>query len=180
MMRTRLVRAMGVSLVAGSMAFGLSAHAAQGLYSADDLMDADVYDSNGEDVGEVEDILMDDGMSVHSLVIKTGDVLGLGGRDVVAERGTFTVRMEEDGDDAFDDQDYEVHMETTSEEVKGLPEYDESWWNQTSTSLQQAWENTKDVSESAWENTKQATSSAWYNITGGAEEMGDDIEEDTN
>lgn len=180
MMRTSLVRAMGVSLVAGSMAFGLSAHAAQGLYSADDLMDADVYDSNGEDVGEVEDILMDDGMSVHSLVIKTGDVLGLGGRDVVAERGTFTVRMEEDSDDAFGDQDYVVHMETTGEEVKSLPEYDESWWNQTSTSLEQAWENTKDVSESAWENTRQATSSAWYNITGGAEEMGDDIEEGTN
>lgn len=182
MMRTRLVRAMGVSLVAGSMAFGLSAHAAQGLYSADDLMDADVYDSNGEEVGEVENILMDDGMSVHSLVIKTGDVLGLGGRDVVAERGSFTVRLEEDddGDDAFDDQDYEVHMEASSDEVKSLPEYDESWWNQTSQSLQQAWENTKDISESAWENTKQATSSAWYNVSEGAEEMGDDIEEATN
>ena len=75
MMRTRLVRAMGLSLVAGSMAFSLSAHAAEGLYSADDLIDADVYDSAGEEVGEVEDILMGNDMSVHSLVIKTGDVL---------------------------------------------------------------------------------------------------------
>ncbi|MFC4257794.1 PRC-barrel domain-containing protein [Marinobacter lacisalsi] len=182
MMRTRLVRAMGISLVAGSMAYGLTANAAEGLYSADDLMDAEVYNSNGEEVGEVEDILMDDGMSVHSLIIRTGDVLGLGGRDVVAERGSFTVRLEQDddGDDAFDDQDYQVHMETGNEDIKALPEYDESWWNQTSASLQQAWENTKDISESAWENTKQATSSAWYNIRKGAEEMGDDIEEATN
>ncbi|MCR8915143.1 PRC-barrel domain containing protein [Marinobacter panjinensis] len=176
MMRTRLIRAMGTSLVAGSMAFSLSAHAAQGLYSADDLMDADVYDSSGEEIGEVANILMDDNMSVHSLVIKTGDVLGMGGRDVVAERGTFTLRLEEEGDNEFDDQDYEVHMEATQDEIKALPEYDESWWNQTSDSLSQAWENTKESSRSAWEDTKQATSSAWQNLKQGVESMSDDAE----
>lgn len=181
MMRTRLVRAMGLSLVAGSMAFSLSAHAAEGLYSADDLIDADVYDSAGEEVGEVEDILMGNDMSVHSLVIKTGDVLGLAGRDVVAERGSFTVRMEPDDDgDDFDDQDYQVHIQATQDEIKALPEYDQSWWNQTSQGMQQAWENTKDISESAWENTKEATSSAWYNIREGAREVGNEIEEATN
>lgn len=175
-MRTRLIRAMGISLVAGSMAFSLSAHAAQGLYSADDLMDADVYDNNGEEIGEVQNILMDDNMSVHSLVIKTGDVLGMGGRDVVAERGTFTLRMEEEGDNEFDDQDYEVHMEATQDEIKALPEYDESWWNRTSDSMSQAWENTKKTSRSAWEDTKQATSSAWQNLKQGVESMSDDAE----
>ncbi|SET90985.1 PRC-barrel domain-containing protein [Marinobacter segnicrescens] len=179
MKRTRLVRAMGISLIAGSMAFGLSAQAAQGLYSADELMDADVYDSNGEEIGEVEDILMSDDMSVHSLVIKTGDVLGLGGRDVVAERGSFTVRLEQDDkdDDEFDDQDYEVHMASTKDEVKSLPEYDESWWNQTRQGLRQAWENTKETSRSAWEDTKQATSSAWHNVKEGAEKMSDRAED---
>src|SRR5690554_157859 len=165
MKRTRLIRAMGTTLVAGSLAFGLSAQAAQGLYSADELMDADVFDSTGEEIGEVEDILMGDDMSVHSLVIKTGDVLGLGGRDVVAERGTFTVRMQQDGDnDGFDDMGYQIHMESTQDEVKALPEYDESWWNQTRNSLSQAWENTKETCSNAWEDTKQATSSAWQNV----------------
>lgn len=177
MMRTRLIRAMGLSLVAGSMAVSLSAQAAQGLYSADDLMDAEVYDSSGEEVGEVENILMDDNMSVHSLVIRTGDVLGMGGRDVVAERGTFTLRMEDDGDE-FDDQDYQVHMEADQDGVKELPEYDESWWNQTSDSLSQAWENTKETSSSAWEDTKQATSSAWQNVKQGAERMTDGAEDE--
>ncbi|MDK8464882.1 PRC-barrel domain-containing protein [Marinobacter sp. SS13-12] len=177
MMRTRLIRAMGISLVAGSMAFSLSAHAAQGLYSADDLMDADVYDSSGEEIGEVQNILMDDNMSVHSLVIKTGDVVGMGGRDVVAERGTFTLRLEDDGDNEFDDQDYEVHMEATRDEIKALPEYDESWWNQTSDSLSQAWENTKETSRSAWEDTKQATSSAWQNLKQGVKSMSDSAED---
>ncbi|PXX91799.1 hypothetical protein DIT71_08025 [Marinobacter vulgaris] len=178
MTRARLIRAMGLSLVAGSMAFSLSAHGAQGLYSADDLMDADVYDSNGEEIGEVQNILMDDNMSVHSLVIKTGDVVGLGGRDVVAERGTFTLRMEGDGDDEFDDQDYEVHIEATQDEVKALPEYDESWWNQTSDALSKAWENTKETSSSAWEDTKQATSSAWQKVKQGVGNMSDSAEEE--
>ncbi len=178
MKRTHVIRAMGISLVAGSMAFGLSAHAAQGLYSADDLMDADVHDSSGEEVGEVENILMDDNMSVHALVIKTGDVLGMGGRDVVAERGTFTLRMKDGGNNEFDDQDYEVHMEATQDEIKALPEYDESWWNQTSDAMSQAWENTKETSRSAWEETKEATSSAWQNIKQGVKSMSDDAEDE--
>ncbi len=178
MMRTRLIRAMGLSLVATSMTFSLSVHAAQGLYSADDLMDADVYDNNGEEIGEVENILMDDNMSVHSLVIKTGDVLGMGGRDVVAERGTFTLRLEDEDDNEFDDQDYEIHMAATRDEIKALPEYDESWWNQTSDAMSRAWENTKETSRSAWEDTKQATSSAWQNITQGVENMSDSAEDE--
>ena len=178
MMRTRLIKAMSTSLLAGSMAFGISAQAAQGLYSASDLMDADVYDSSGNEVGEVHNILLDDNMSVHSLVIKTGDVVGLGGRDVVAERGSFTLRPEDNADQEFDDREYEVHMEATGEEIRSLPEYDESWWNQTSNSLSQAWENTKETSRSAWEDTKEATSSAWQNVRQGAENLSDDAEEE--
>ncbi len=166
MKRTRLIRAMGTTLIAGSLAFGLSAQAAQGLYSADELMDADVFDSNGEEIGEVEDILLGDDMSVHSLVIKTGDILGLGGSEVVIQRGTFTVSLDQDSDaDNFDDMEYQVHIEATQDEIKAMPEYDESWWNQTRDSLSQAWENTKETSRNAWEDTKQATSSAWQNVT---------------
>ncbi|MGM0768384.1 MAG: PRC-barrel domain-containing protein [Pseudomonadota bacterium] len=172
-MRTRMVKAMGISMLAGSLALGTYAQAAEGLYSADELLDADVYDSSGKEVGEVEDILLGDDMSIHSLVIKTGDVLGLGGRDVVAERGSFTVELEESDDamDQFDDLDYQVHLEADSEAVASLPEYDESWWNQTRSSLSQAWENTKKTSKSAWESTKEATSSTWQNFKEGAEDM---------
>lgn len=166
MKRTRLIRAMGTTLVAGSLAFSLSAQAVQGLYSADELMDADVFDSNGEEIGEVEDILLGDDMSVHSLVIKTGDVLGMGGSEVVIQRGTFTVSMDPDSDaDEFDDMEYQVHIEATQDEIKAMPEYNEGWWNQTRDSLSQAWENTKETSRNAWEDTKQATSSAWQNVT---------------
>ncbi|MCK7550748.1 PRC-barrel domain-containing protein [Marinobacter goseongensis] len=172
-MRTPMIKAMTASLLAGSLALSTSAHAVEGLYSADELLDADVYDSSGKEIGEVEDILLGDDMAIHSLVIKTGDVLGLGGRDVVAERGSFTVRLEadDDGIKRFDDLDYQIHMEADSNAVKNLPEYDESWWNQTRSGLRQAWENTKKTSESAWENTKEATSSTWQNFKDGARDM---------
>jgi sporulation protein YlmC with PRC-barrel domain len=173
-----IIRAMGVSLLAGGMAMSLSAFAAEGLYTMDELKDANFFDSTGEEIGEVEDILMSNDMSVHSLVIQTGEILGLGGSEVVAKRGTFTV-VTESGNADFDAIEYEVHMEMTQDELKELPEYNEDWWNQTSQSLQQAWENTKEVSESAWENTQQASSSTWYNVKQGVGEMVNEVEQAT-
>ncbi|OEY67570.1 PRC-barrel domain-containing protein [Marinobacter sp. X15-166B] len=177
-MHKLITRTMGASLLAGAMAMSLSAVAAEGLYSMDELSDAKVFDSSGEEIGEVEDILMSDDMSVHSLVIETGEILGIGGGEVVAERGMFTVKTVSKNA-GFDNVEYQVHMEMTQDELKQLPEYNEGWWNKTRESLQHAWVNTKDISESAWENTKQATSSAWYNVKQGAENMGDEAKEAT-
>lgn len=153
-----------------------SAFAAEGLYSMEELEEAEVFDSNGEEIGEVEDILMSNDMSVHSLVIETGEVLGLGGREIVIHRGSFTVVPEPDTD-RFGDKGYHVHLEMTQAQLKGQPEYSEDWWNRTSMAMQQAWQNTKEVSESAWDNTRQAASSAWYKIEDGAERLGDEVED---
>ncbi|CAN0602442.1 unnamed protein product, partial [Ectocarpus sp. 12 AP-2014] len=68
-MRTPMIKAMTASLLAGSLALSTSAHAVEGLYSADELLGADVYDSSGKEIGEVEDILLGDDMAIHSLVI---------------------------------------------------------------------------------------------------------------
>lgn len=178
-MRKFMTRAMNASLLAGGVAMSLSAVAAEGLYTMDELKDADVFDSAGQEIGEVEDILMGNDMSVHSLVIETGKTLGLGGNDVVAERGSFTVVTAPEKAN-FGGVEYEVHMEMTQDELKKLPEYNEDWWNQTSKSLQQGWENTKEASESAWESTKQATSSAWNSAKQSVEEMNDDVEQSTD
>lgn len=177
-MRRFISHTMGISLLASGLVISLPVVAAEGLYSMDELSDASVFDSSGEEIGEVEDVLMSNDMSVHSLVIETGEILGIGGGEVVAERGSFTVVTVSENA-GYDNVEYEVHMEMTQDELKRLPSYSEDWWNSTSQSLQQAWENTKEVSESAWENTKQATSSAWYNVKQGVEEMGDKAEQAT-
>ncbi|MBZ0332678.1 PRC-barrel domain-containing protein [Marinobacter sp. AL4B] len=175
-MRKFLSRTMGTSVLVGGMALSLSAVAAEGLYSMDELTDANVFDRTGEEIGEVEDVLLTNDMSVHSLVIETGEILGLGGGEIIAERGTFTVAVASDKR-SFDDVEYEVHMELSQEELKVLPQYNEDWWNETSQSLQQAWESTKEISESAWESTKQATSSVWYDVKRGVAEMGEETKD---
>lgn len=178
-MKTSFIKQLGAPLLAGSLTLSFSAIAAQGLYSADELMDAEVYDSTGEEIGEVEDILLGDDMSVQALIIETGEILGLGGREVVASRGTFTVRTKS-ADNEFDDIEYEVHMEATQEALKRFPEYNENWWTDTRKDLRQAWTKTKQNTKSAWESTKEASASAWNKTKHGVEEMGDKIESATD
>ncbi|WP_148863822.1 PRC-barrel domain-containing protein [Marinobacter fonticola] len=178
-MPMQLSKTFKMSLLASGLALGASAHAAEGLYSADDLMDADVYDQSGKEIGEVEDILMGNGMEVHSLVIETGGVLDMGGREVVVERGDFTVKTG-DSNQSWDEIDYEVHIDASPEEIKGLDEYSESWWNQTRQSMNQAWENTQEGAASAWENTKEASSRAWQNTKDAVENLGDEVESETD
>lgn len=178
-MKKPFVKTFGAPLLAGTLTLSFSAIAAQGLYTADEIMDANVYDSTGENIGEVEDILLGDDMSVQALVIETGDILGLGGREVVAQRGTFTLRTES-ADSEFDDIEYEVHMEATQDAVKKYPEYTEDWWTDTRKELNKAWAKTKRNTKSAWESTKEASASAWNKTKDGVEEMGDKIERATD
>lgn len=163
---------LGATLLTAGLILSMSAVASQGLYSAKDLISAGVYDSEGEEIGDVKDLLLGDDMSVHSLVIETGSTLGMGGRQTVVMRGAFTVRPEE-GEQAFGDIAYEVHLTSSKDAIRDLPEYDEGWWQETQSALVNAWEETKDTSESAWESTKEATASAWQNVRDGAEELDD-------
>lgn len=179
MSNKRVFRNLSASLLVGGIALSNPALAAEGLYSADGLTDANVYDSSGKDVGEVEDILLGDDMSVHSIILETGGVLGMGGRELVVERGNFTVQPT-DGKQNWDDIDYEVHIDATQDEIKQYPQYDEGWWNQTSQALANAWENTKETTANAWENTKEATSSAWQNTKDAVESMTDEAEEEAD
>lgn len=178
-MKSRFIKKLGAPLLAGSLTLSFSAIAAQGLYSVDELMDAEVYDSTGEEIGEVEDILLGDDMSVQALIIETGEILGMGGREVVAKRGTFTVRTDSD-DDEFDDIEYEVHMEATQEALKSFPQYDENWWLETRQELEQAREKTNRNVRSAWESTEEATASAWDKTKQEVESLGDAIERETD
>lgn len=181
-MSTKTMRKLGISLLAGAMGLSFSVFAkdekmsAQGLYSAENLIGAEVFDAAGEEVGNVEDILLGNDMGVYALVIQTNEFLGIGERDVVAKRGSFTVRSE-DGASMFGDVNYNVHMTVAGEEVKGFDEYSEKWWDTTQQSMNEAWESTKNTTMSAWENTKEATASAWHNTMQGIEEMGDEAEQ---
>ncbi|QOR37618.1 PRC-barrel domain-containing protein [Billgrantia diversa] len=170
-MQKRLLT-IAVAAVSGSLAFGSQAIAdqhenengqdngqqqnqqesvqAQGLYSAEDLMDADVYlrDDPDEDVGEVEDILLDDEQKVSALVIETGEILGMGGREIVADIKDVRVETDRDENRAFGEGyvSHRVLIDANSEDLESFPEYEQNWFDEQSEELR-----TNFTGRSAWQ-----------------------------
>lgn len=155
MRKTILTTAISAALL-GS--FTVSVHASsepQGMYSADDILDAEVYfaGGSGEEIGDVDDILFDEEMRITALVIESGSVLGLGGREIVVDTDYFTLEtdMENDGD-----TEHRIMVEASQEEIEAFPTYDRDWWEQTKANARDAWQTTQEGAESAWQSTREA------------------------
>lgn len=146
----------GITLAATSgIAF---AQQPQGLYSADQLLDADVY-LNGSDkqVGEVEDVLLDNNMTIKSFIVEAGGNFSLGGKSYVVEPDQLSVSTNKDGNDDLEPE-YRVTLNADTQDLKSFPVYDVSWWSKAQTQANQAWEQTKETVGTAWTNVKQGTS----------------------
>ena len=138
------------------MAFGVQAQTEpQGMYSAEDILDADVFFANGsgEEIGDVDDILFDEEMRISALVIESGAVLGLGGREIVVDTDNFTLETHTESDG---ETEHRIMLEATSEEVESFPTYDRDWWEQTKANARDAWQTTKEGAQSAWQTTREA------------------------
>lgn len=127
-----------VAAIAGSLAFGTQAIAdetrsAQGLYSANDIIGADVYHAGDtdEEVGTVENILLDDEGKVSALIVNAGGLWGMGGDDVVVGIEHFSMETERDDDGIFgqDGVTHRILVDATEDELQNFPEYDEQWFN---------------------------------------------------
>ncbi|MGQ4878503.1 PRC-barrel domain-containing protein [Billgrantia sp. LNSP4103-1] len=132
-MQKRLLT-IAVAAVTGSLAFGTQAvaqeddaKAPQGLYSADDIIGADVYhiDDNEEDVGDVENLLLDDEGKVSAVVVNAGGLWGIGGDEVVVGIEHFSMETERDGDDVT----HRILVDATEDELENFPEYNDEWFN---------------------------------------------------
>lgn len=156
----------GIPLIAtGLVATAIAAEGPQGLYSADAILDAAVYQSSNQEnrVGEVEDILLDDDMRVQALVIETGATLGMGGREIVVNNDHYRLETSSENDG---DTEHRIIIDATADELEQMPEYNASWWNETRQQAREAWEATREGAESAWQRTRE-----------GAEQAADTIEE---
>jgi len=75
----------GITLAATS-SFALAQQKPDGLYSADQLLDADVYmQGSDKSVGEIDDVILDNNMSVKSFVVETENAFGLDGQSYVVQ-----------------------------------------------------------------------------------------------
>ncbi|WP_069384194.1 PRC-barrel domain-containing protein [Halomonas caseinilytica] len=176
--RTPLNTAIRPVLFGAGLLLSASAIAApEGLYSANELLDADVYakSDNAEAIGEVEDVLLDNDMRVHSLVIDAGDLLDLGDKQYVVDAEHFTVETR--NGDSLDNIEYSVHLDLDAQALGEQPEYTDTWWNQAKDNLQQAWSDTKEGAASAWETTRSATSDALDKAGNVLESVGEETQQ---
>lgn len=60
------------------------------------LEDLDVYNNEGEDIGEIEDLVIRDGQTITGVVVSVGGFLGLGDRYVLLDPSSV-VLAEQDG-----------------------------------------------------------------------------------
>lgn len=81
--------------------------------SVDDIEDADLLNAAGEEIGEVEEVLVDASGQAVAIVADVGDFLGIGDKEVII--GLDRVEMR--GDDLV--------TSLTREELTGLPIWDD-------------------------------------------------------
>lgn len=88
-----------------------------GGYSAEELIGTNVKNAQGEDIGEVEDLLVGANNEVQKLIVEVGGFLGIGTR-------TVAVDIEELTRNRGDNKNLVSSM--SKEQLKALPEYKES------------------------------------------------------
>lgn len=152
------------SVLAGVVMMGLAAttlaeQRTEGLYSADRLMDADVHLLHENQIlGEVEDLLFGDDMTLQAIVVEIEDdnSFGLSEEGYVIQRGDFTVETSADTD--LDDLNYNVIVNLDREALKQQSTWNNDWWQSAREQASQTWQKTSKAASSAWQDTRQATS----------------------
>jgi sporulation protein YlmC with PRC-barrel domain len=82
---------------------------------ASNLMGATVYNVNNENIGEINDLVIEDGKTLRAVVIGVGGFLGIGERDVAVEPTSLIVTRNNDNDDV------RIVLNTTKEDLKNAP-----------------------------------------------------------
>lgn len=86
--------------------------------SAEELQGARVYGVNDEDLGEISNLLIDEGKLMHA-VVDVGGFLGMGEKPVAVDFDKLQILKDADGDDL------RVYMDATQESLEAQPEYQE-------------------------------------------------------
>lgn len=82
------------------------------------LVGTNVYNLGGEDIGEIEDLIMSDGSSVRGVVLSVGGFLGVGTHYVAVDPKALDIKH----DDAKND--WRVTLDATKDQLKAAPQYE--------------------------------------------------------
>lgn len=90
-----------------------------GLMPSDDIIGSEVYDKQGQELGSVRNLLIDDDGRVKAAVISLGGVFGLGDRRVQVPWNALELKPKPDDRD-------ELMVTASRETLQNAPQYDES------------------------------------------------------
>ncbi len=85
---------------------------------SEDLMDTGLVTTNGEDVGEIEQLLVDRDGRIAAVVVDVGGFLGIGERTVAIDWNEIDLRQ--DGNDG----EYQAHVNMDRNAIENAPEFD--------------------------------------------------------
>ena len=88
------------------------------LMSASDYIGKTVYDQAGNNIGEVNDLIVSGDGNVEAVILGVGGFLGIGEKDVAVN--TSAVQMVQDGDNQ------RLVVQATKEALEAAPSYDRS------------------------------------------------------
>lgn len=83
---------------------------------ASNLIGLDVHNLRNEEIGEIGDLIVDEGKMIRGIVIDVGGFLGIGERHVVVEPGSILVTREAGGS-------LKAVANTTREDLQKAPEF---------------------------------------------------------
>jgi sporulation protein YlmC with PRC-barrel domain len=80
-----------------------------------EVLGATVYNLKNEAIGEIEDLMVDNGKAIRGVVISVGGILGIGERNVAVEPQSLVVEEQSDGT-------IRITLNTSTEELKKAPQ----------------------------------------------------------
>ena len=86
--------------------------------SANDFIGKRVYSKTGDDIGEVNDLIMTDNGSIRAVILGVGGFLGMGEKDVAVSMNA--INMTQDGSTV------KLVVDGSKEQFKSAPQYDRS------------------------------------------------------
>lgn len=79
------------------------------------LVGTNVYNKQNENLGEIEDLVIENGKAVTGVVVSVGGFLGMGERYVVLDPSTIAV--------SHKDNKWMAHVDTTKDNLKNAPTF---------------------------------------------------------
>lgn len=89
-----------------------------GLMSADDIVGSSVRDTDGKDIGQVEDLMVSSDGKIESAIVSLGGVLGVGGRQVKVPFDSLDLKRDASNPD-------KIYAQASRQTLESAPAYDE-------------------------------------------------------